>query len=71
MALTLLAMSTSGCVTASSEACPHIVDYPTEIQAQGDAELQALPETGVVRSRFMPDYGALRDGTRACLKAQK
>ena len=64
-------MLISGCATGSSSACPHIVEYSTEIETQGAEELKALPETGVVRARFMPDYGQLRDGVRACLKAKK
>lgn len=71
MVLALLTMSTSGCVTASSNACPRVVEYPKEVEQQADTELQALPKEGVVRARFMPDYGQLRAGARECVKLQR
>lgn len=64
--LVLLTLSTSGCETASSSACPREVDYTAAQQNQAAAELQALPRDGMIRGTFMPDYGRLRDQARAC-----
>ena len=70
LALALLMMSTSGCATAGSEAprvvCPREVEYSKELQAAAADEVAALPKDGVIRGRFMPDYGRLRDQVRAC-----
>ena len=67
MALALLTLSTSGCETAGfSPACPREVEYTADQQRQGAEELQALPKDSVVRGTFMPDYGRLRDQSRAC-----
>jgi len=46
--------------------CPREVEYNKEVQVQAADELAALPEDGIVRGRFMPDYGRLRDQARAC-----
>lgn len=65
MALALLTMSTSGCATAVSSACPHEVAYSRQQQEQAADELDRMP-AGIVRDRFMPDYARLRDQARAC-----
>jgi len=66
MALALLTMSTSGCATEnSSAACPREVAYSRQQQEQAADELAGMP-AGIVRDRFMPDYGRLRDQARAC-----
>jgi hypothetical protein len=59
-------MSTSGCATAVSSACPREVEYSAEQQRRAADELSALPRDGMVRSTMMPDYGRLRDQVRAC-----
>ena len=67
MALALLTMSIAGCATASSNgACPREVEYSAEQQVRAAGELQALPREGMVRGVMMPDYGRLRDQSRAC-----
>lgn len=66
MALALLTMSTAGCATAVSSACPREVEYSTEQQKQAANELLALPRDGIVRGVMMPDYGRLRDQARTC-----
>jgi hypothetical protein len=66
MVLALLTMSTAGCATAVSNACPREVDYSPEQQAKAADELAALSRDGMVRGTMMPDYGRLRDQARAC-----
>lgn len=66
MALALLMLSTSGCETARSNACPHEVAYTPEQEGQAADELAPLPRDGMIRGTFMPDYGRLRDQSRAC-----
>lgn len=34
-------------------------------------EIEAMPDDSVVANVLMPDYGRMRDGVRACLKARK
>ena len=46
--------------------CPQIVEYGAADQARAADELQRLPADGVVRTRFMPDYGRMRAEVRAC-----
>lgn len=65
-ALALLTMSTSGCATAVSSACPREVAYTAEQELQAADELAILPREGLIRGTFMPDYGRLRDQARAC-----
>ena len=65
MALALLTMSASGCATAVSSACPHEVAYSRQQQDQAADELEGMA-AGIVRDRFMPDYGRLRAQARAC-----
>lgn len=66
LALSLLALSTSGCAAGVSSACPHVIAYTAAEQLQAEAELEVLPDGGIVRNRLMPDYGTLRAGARAC-----
>ncbi len=66
MALAPLMMLISGCVTASSNACPREVEYSKAQETQAADELTVLPKDGMVRGTFMPDYGRLRDQARAC-----
>jgi hypothetical protein len=68
MALALLTMSIAGCATAVSSACPREVEYTAEQQRQAADELSSLPREGMVRGVMMPDYGRLRDQSRACRK---
>lgn len=67
----LLTTLISGCAVTTSEppprvVCPREVEYSAEVQDQAADELAALPKDGVIRARFMPDYGRLRDQARAC-----
>ncbi|MCX7360466.1 MAG: hypothetical protein NTV97_01020 [Alphaproteobacteria bacterium] len=39
--------------------------YSRQQQEQAADELAGMP-AGIVRDRFMPDYGRLRDQARAC-----
>jgi len=71
MALALLTMSTAGCATASSEACPREVEYSPEQQRRAANELSTLPRDGMVRGVLMPDYGRLRDQARACRRGAR
>jgi hypothetical protein len=70
LVLGLLMMSTAACGTVPSKVplpvCPQIVEYGAADQARAADELQRLPASGVVRSRFMPDYGRMRAEVRAC-----
>ena len=70
LGLALATTLISGCMTAPSEpprvVCPREVEYSRELQAAAADELAALPKDGVIRGRFMPDYGRLRDQARAC-----
>lgn len=66
MGLALLTMSTAGCATAASNACPREVEYSAEQQRRAANELASLPHDGMVRGVMMPDYGRLRDQARAC-----
>lgn len=65
----------SGCATAPSKlagpACPSLPVYTAEVQAAAADEIDAMPPGSVVANVFMPDYGRMRDGVRACLKAQE
>lgn len=63
-------MSTAACAPGVSKTplpvCPQIVEYSATDQARAADELQRLPADGVVRTRFMPDYGRMRAEVRAC-----
>lgn len=70
LVLALATTSINACQTANSDVvCPQLIEYSPEIQKQAAAELQTLPPGGVIRSRFMPDYGTMRGEVRACRKA--
>jgi hypothetical protein len=47
-------------------ACPSLPEYTLDQQVQAADELAAMPDGGIVKGLFMPDYGRMRDGTRAC-----
>lgn len=67
----LLATFLAACGTAPSSgpACPSLPLY-TQEQMNGAAdELDALPDGSLLANVFMPDYGKMRDGVRACRKA--
>lgn len=66
LALALLMLSTSGCATVPSSACPREVEYSAEQQRRAAEELSGLPRDGTVRGVMMPDYARLRDQARAC-----
>lgn len=69
--LGLLAMFLSSCETAPSDvACPSLPEYSKEMQAKAADEIDAMPDDSVIASVFMPDYGQMRAGVRACLKAR-
>ena len=68
--LAIAASLPSGCGTAGSDraaaaACPPVVDYGAELQAQAAAELKALPE-GRLSPTLLSDYAVMRDQARAC-----
>ena len=65
----MLTICVGACQTTKSDVvCPQLIEYSPEIQKQAAAELQTLPPGGVIRSRFMPDYGTMRGEVRACRK---
>ena len=67
LGLTLLTMSISACATAGSEpVCPQLIEYTKAEQIRAADELKTLPESSIVRSKFMPDYGRMRGEARAC-----
>lgn len=51
--------------------CPSLPEYPTDIQARAADELDGLPDGTVLKNLFIPDYGRMRDGVRACQKANE
>lgn len=74
MLLGALLVSVSACGTAPSRVivgtvCPSLPEYSREVQATAADELDALPDASVLKTVFVPDYGRMRDGVRACLKA--
>lgn len=65
----LLLMLATGCATAVSEACPHEVEYSAKTQDRIADELDELERANLaptIRTLVMPDYGRLRDQSRAC-----
>jgi hypothetical protein len=50
----------------SLPACPSLPEYTPDQQVQAADELAAMPDGGIVKGLFMPDYGRMRDGVRAC-----
>ena len=69
----VLAIATSlltGCATVGSDggalrACPPVVAYSREFQAQAAEELALLPENSAI-AEMMADYAVMREQTRAC-----
>ena len=60
----------TGCATAGFEAnglgaCPPVMEYRREFQAQAAEELAMLPERSAV-VEMMGDYAVMRDQARAC-----
>ena len=63
----------TGCVTAGFDAggvaaCPPVVEYSTEFQAQAAEELAILPENSAT-AEMMADYTVMREQARACTGA--
>jgi hypothetical protein len=66
----------SGCVTVSFDrpppsrhpACPPVVAYSADEQAQVAEELQRLPEDAAL-TEWLADYAVLREQARACVRA--
>lgn len=61
----------TGCVKADFEtggvgACPPVVEYSREFQAQAAEELAMLPDGSAI-VEMMGDYAVMRDQARACL----
>ncbi len=70
VALVLATIWLSGCATVSSDlgghgACPPVVEYSREFQAQAADELALLPEGSAVAD-MMADYAVMRDQARVC-----
>jgi hypothetical protein len=71
--LAVLVIATSwltGCATAGFDAggvaaCPPVVEYSTEFQAQAAEELAMLPDGSAI-VEMMGDYVVMRDQVRAC-----
>ena len=71
--LVVLAIATNwltGCATAGFEAggvdaCPPVVEYSREFQAQAANELAQLPDGSAV-VEMMGDYAVMRDQVRSC-----
>lgn len=60
----------SGCATGASDvgslgACPPVVEYSPEFQAQVAEELALLPENSAI-AEMMADYAVMREQARAC-----
>jgi len=73
VALTLATIWLSGCATGSSDvgrlgACPPVVEYSREFQAQAAEELTLLPKASAVQD-MLTDYAVVRDQLRACKAA--
>ncbi|MDB2551947.1 hypothetical protein N9X71_05130 [Paracoccus sp. (in: a-proteobacteria)] len=73
--LAVLGLATSlltGCATAGFEAnglaaCPPVVEYSRELQAQAAEELALLPEGSAI-SEMVSDYAVMRDQARGCIR---
>ncbi len=71
--LVVLAIATNwltGCATAGFEvggvaACPPVVEYSREFQAQAAEELARLPDGSAI-VEMMGDYAVMREQARAC-----
>lgn len=72
MCLASCAAALSSCASTppTGPACPSLPEYTPELQIQAADELDAMPDGSVIANVFMPDYGKMRKGVRACLKAQ-
>jgi len=60
----------SGCATDGSKvgrlaACPPVVEYGREFQAQAADELALLPHGSAI-GEMLADYAVMRDQVRAC-----
>lgn len=72
LAALAIAMSwLSGCATVGSDAdrlgaCPPVVEYSREFQAQAAEELALLPENSVLAD-MLSDYAVMRDQARGCI----
>lgn len=68
--LVLVKIWLSGCATGASEgvghgACPPVVEYSQEFQAQAAEELALLPENSVA-VKMLSDYAVMREQAHAC-----
>ena len=61
----LTAGATPGFVAGGVAACPPVVDYSREFQAQAAEELELLPNGSTV-VEMMGDYAVMRGQARAC-----
>lgn len=67
-ALMIATLSLGACAREGSEdagPCPPVVEYSVADQARAAAEVEAVPEGGMV-VRMLSDYAVLRDQTQAC-----
>ena len=60
----------SGCATVGSDvdrlgACPPVVEYSREFQAQAAEELTLLPEGSAI-AEMLSDYAVMREQARLC-----
>jgi hypothetical protein len=51
--------------------CPSLPSYTEGEQILAADELDAMPDTSIIKNVFIVDYGRMRDGVRACLKANE
>jgi len=70
VALGLATIWLSGCATVGSDggalrACPPVVAYSREFQAQAAEELAMLPEVSAIEE-MLSDYAVMREQARAC-----
>ncbi|WGR59789.1 hypothetical protein E3U26_03240 [Paracoccus ferrooxidans] len=68
--LVLATIWLSGCATDSSDvdrlgACPPVVEYSRELQAQSAEELALLPEDSAIMG-MISDYAVMREQARVC-----
>ncbi len=69
-ALALAMIWLSGCATGASDvesptACPPVVEYSREFQAQAAEELALLPEDSAIMG-MLSDYAVMREQVRVC-----
>ena len=70
--LVIMTSLLTGCATAGFEAnglaaCPPVVEYSRELQAQAAEELALLPEGSAI-SEMLSDYAVMRDQARGCIR---